>query len=699
MLVPLKRSYRIFRDAAGWRMPNCQLLASPYLNRDRNARAGLADLDHVLAAAAWLERAQDASGDGGVAGRYSLRSGWTSSYPETTGYIIPTLLRLAGALDEPRFRERARRCVDFLLSVQLECGAFPGMEIAHNRNEPSIFNSAQIICGLRAWHAASNDGRALEAARRACDWLVAQQDADGAWRKFVYQDVAYTYMAHAACWIAELGDYLGRGDYLDCARAHLEWVLQHRDPATGWFDGCGFGAEEHRTRRAPTHTIAYTIWGVLMMSRILQHDVGMRAARQAALGVARRLELSGWLPGILDHAWRGCASHACLTGNAQMALIWLELDRLQGDPALLSAACKAIDLVKRAQPMFSIDPGIRGGIAGSDPVWGDYIYMRVPNWAAKFFLDALLEKQSALARLTVPPAAAPVVPAGVPSALPVHPVAAPDAARLRVVLYASSTTHKVREMVTAWSTWGFRPAAVIVSREPEPGLAQRLAARLREEGVGAFTRRLRGRFTRRRASPALPAAAAGTGHREAVADYCRSAGIEVIEVGPLDSAEALRAIEALRPDVAVHAGAGILRTAVLRIPRLGTLNAHMGILPHYRGMNVAEWSRLAGDVVGCTVHLIAEGIDTGDIICCRAVPLTDIRGIAQLRAAVNEAQIALLGEAVRYTVATGTLPPRRAQTADEGRQYFTMHPELRELLQTALAADCGKSTDGDGLSV
>ena len=41
---------------------------------------------------AWLARAQDCStsADGGVARHYSLLDGWSTSYPETTGYIIPT---------------------------------------------------------------------------------------------------------------------------------------------------------------------------------------------------------------------------------------------------------------------------------------------------------------------------------------------------------------------------------------------------------------------------------------------------------------------------------------------------------------------------------------------------------------------------------------------------------------------------------
>src|SRR6185369_10601135 len=95
------------------------------------------DDDHLRAAVRWLERAQDATGDGGVSGRYHLHRGWTSSYPETTGYIVPTLLKLAETWRDTAMVDRAARCVRFLLSTQLENGAFPGGEIAENRTKPS----------------------------------------------------------------------------------------------------------------------------------------------------------------------------------------------------------------------------------------------------------------------------------------------------------------------------------------------------------------------------------------------------------------------------------------------------------------------------------------------------------------------------------------------------------------------------------
>src|SRR5262249_25947057 len=162
--------------------------------------------------------------------------------------------------------------------------------------------------------------------------------------------------------------------------------------------------------------------------------------------------------------------YACLTGNAQMALIWLELHRLEGDPALVSAAFTALDLVKRAQLMRSSEPGLRGGVGGSDPLWGGYIPLAVSNLAAQFFIDALLAKRRTLAQLTDPPVrgrdTATEVPPRVPRSLPPSVRTAAEASRPRVVLLADERGHKVEQFLAAWASWGFRPDAVVVRRIP-----------------------------------------------------------------------------------------------------------------------------------------------------------------------------------------------------------------------------------------
>jgi hypothetical protein len=62
----------------------------------------------------WLARAQDATPDNGVAQAYFFREKrWASSYPETTGYIIPTFFEYARLTGKSEFTERALRMADW----------------------------------------------------------------------------------------------------------------------------------------------------------------------------------------------------------------------------------------------------------------------------------------------------------------------------------------------------------------------------------------------------------------------------------------------------------------------------------------------------------------------------------------------------------------------------------------------------------
>jgi hypothetical protein len=66
---------------------------------------------HVEEAVGWLKRAHDAAPDKGVARGYSvgwdpyfMSKGWQPSYPETTGYIIPTIFDCARYLGDMEYR-------------------------------------------------------------------------------------------------------------------------------------------------------------------------------------------------------------------------------------------------------------------------------------------------------------------------------------------------------------------------------------------------------------------------------------------------------------------------------------------------------------------------------------------------------------------------------------------------------------------
>jgi hypothetical protein len=219
------------------------------------------------------------------------------------------------------------------------------------------------------------------------------------------------------------------------------------------------------------------------------------------------------------------------------------------------------------------------------------------------------------------------------------------------LLVTGAGSIKAQQLLDAWRVWNFVPAAVLVERPSEQPLGVRFARILQQEGIGGIARRLPVPGVAKRQAQAPepgPSHEASVARPKSIVEYCAGLAIPTLELDSLTTPEALKTIEALQPDLMVHAGAGIIRRPLLAVSRLGMINAHMGILPFYRGMNVTEWAAFNGDPIGCSVHVIDEGIDTGDIIAVRPVDTSHVTSIPQLRALVDDAQIDLLGEVVRY---------------------------------------------------
>jgi methionyl-tRNA formyltransferase len=86
---------------------------------------------------------------------------------------------------------------------------------------------------------------------------------------------------------------------------------------------------------------------------------------------------------------------------------------------------------------------------------------------------------------------------------------------------------------------------------------------------------------------------------------------------PLDDPTSIQRLRSLQCDVGLHAANVIYREPTISAFRLGILNAHIGLLPKYRGRSVAEWAILQGDPTGVTVFFIDSGIDTGRRIVLR----------------------------------------------------------------------------------
>lgn len=340
----------------------------------------------------WLGLAQDASAtqDGGVARHYSLRDGWGASYPETTGYIAPTMLAQARLRGDDVLRHRARRMLDWLVSIQLPGGGFQGGTVDQEPVVAVTFNTGQILMGLAAG-AAEFGSPFHEAMVAAGDWLVATQDGDGCWRNFptpFARRGEQVYEMHVSWGLIEAEHVApGRG-YAEAAIRNVRWALSHQ-LKNGWFDRCCL----HDPTQPLTHTIGYALRGLLEVQNFCGDDSMLSAARRTAEGLLSAIRPDGALPGKLDAGWRGTVSWSCLTGNVQIAHALMILYDATGERRYRDAAYGLNAFVRRT--MRVSDPvETRGAVKGSFPVDGSYGRFEYLNWATKFAIDSYtLERQ------------------------------------------------------------------------------------------------------------------------------------------------------------------------------------------------------------------------------------------------------------------------------------------------------------------
>jgi len=348
--------------------------------------------DHIKHTANWIISGQNANKkDAGVAAWYSI-IGWYKSYPEVTGYIIPTFFQLSGYTGQSKYKESALKMSNWLLSIQLKNGAYPCMDL----RTPMVFDTGQILFGLVKAYEETNNPEYLNAADRAAEWLSSIQEEDGSWGKFVYKEGKRSYHARVAWALLEVYKITQKEKFLMAAKKNLNCVLTQQ-LENGWFMNAAFESN----RNALLHTIAYVLEGLLeggIYFKTLNLTQGqypdgenyINSVIKTADVLITLQQENGSLFGKYDRTWRKACNWSCLVGNAQLSVVWLKLYSLTAHAKYLNAAKKINEYLKTTQNIRSKDRGINGGIKGSQPIFGRYMPLCYLSWAAKFFIDALL---------------------------------------------------------------------------------------------------------------------------------------------------------------------------------------------------------------------------------------------------------------------------------------------------------------------
>jgi methionyl-tRNA formyltransferase len=199
-------------------------------------------------------------------------------------------------------------------------------------------------------------------------------------------------------------------------------------------------------------------------------------------------------------------------------------------------------------------------------------------------------------------------------------------------------------------------------------------AGLEEFGLGMVGSYLKARS---KSQEQAPTEGAGT-----LAAWAEARGLPVARHERLGDEDTIATLRSFAPDLILLVGSDIVPASVLGTPRIGTLNCHYGLLPRYRGMNVAEWAIYQDDPVGVTIHWVDPGIDTGAIAAREEIELEPGDDLDAVRAKQQDKSADMLVDVVR-AVAEGdaqSLP----QQPEEGRQYYRMHPVFREAVERKL---------------
>ncbi len=337
---------------------------------------------HIDAAVEWLSRAHDKGTDGGVSYGYSLRGGWRPPYRETSGYIAETFFDLAKEPGSKGFRDRAIAICRWLCRVQNADGSISNP--AYDASRGIVFDTGQVLHGLVRGFEETGEAAFLQAAEKAGDWLTNVADGERRWTRNTHNHIPHVYNARTAWALLRLHKQRPTADREAVARSNLDWALSQE--RNGYYDQNAF-----ETGVAPfTHTIAYTIRGLLESGVLLDDERYTKSAENCARAVTKQLHDSGFIPGTIDVNGQPQATYCCLTGNCQMALNWARLYQVGGDELFRRSAVSALRYVMSWQDITTSDLNVRGAIKGSQPVWGAYSRLTFPNWPTKFFLDAML---------------------------------------------------------------------------------------------------------------------------------------------------------------------------------------------------------------------------------------------------------------------------------------------------------------------
>jgi rhamnogalacturonyl hydrolase YesR len=295
---------------------------------------------HLEKAIDWIVHAQNKTNDGGISSSFSLILGWGASYPETSGYLIPTLFDYYYISQKKHYLQICKNIANWECSIQLDNGGFQGDVFSKSKNT-TIFNTGQVILGLIRAYKELKIKKYLDCAIKAGNFLVNHQEEDGNWKKFCFNNISHTYNVRVAWALLELSKETNNDEYKDSALKNLSWALTQKQK-NYWFQNNAF----RRNQSPLLHNICYTIRGFLEAGILLDRNDFITVAKETAYKLLNIYQKNSFLPARFNTNWQSNDFYSCVAGDAQISIIWLKLYQIFRNRELFKNAIKINNYLK-----------------------------------------------------------------------------------------------------------------------------------------------------------------------------------------------------------------------------------------------------------------------------------------------------------------------------------------------------------------
>lgn len=283
-------------------------------------------------------------------------SQYYKSYPEVTGYYIPTLLRWG-------FRDLADTYANWLCTIQHKEGAWYDTD----DKDPYVFDTAQILKGLVAIYPIKPEVK--DNLIKGCDWLLGQITEEGrlvtpskaAWgNDGVCSELIHLYCLSPLIDAARLFD---KHEYENAARKVADYYINnYRDEILDF----GF----------LSHFYSYVMEALC--------DIGeLELAKEAMDKLSKVLDEKGYISAFKDVDW------VCSTGMFQLAITWYKLGDIERGNKALTYAAKLQNQTGGWYGSYAVTDNPKPTDKKAYP---DYIPDGEISWAAKYYLDAVFYK-------------------------------------------------------------------------------------------------------------------------------------------------------------------------------------------------------------------------------------------------------------------------------------------------------------------